>query len=80
MRLANLADMKLLEQAREQAQKLFEADPTLTAPENQRLAQKVKQFWASASDASWANTAFCKGGDESRNTEGSFCVTSLCNI
>ena len=52
MWLANLADMKLLEQAREQAQKLFEADPTLTAPENQRLAQKVKQFWASASDAS----------------------------
>ena len=52
VRLANLADMKLLEQAREQAQKLFEADPTLTAPDNQRLAQKVKQFWASASDAS----------------------------
>jgi len=31
---------------------LFEADPTLTAPDNQRLAQKVKQFWAAASDAS----------------------------
>jgi len=52
VRLANLADMKLLEQAREQAQKLFEADPTLTAPDNQRLAQKVRQFWATASDAS----------------------------
>jgi len=52
MRLASLADMKLLEQAREQAQKLFESDPTLSAPENQRLAQKVKQFWSTASDAS----------------------------
>jgi hypothetical protein len=42
----------LLEQTREQVQKLFEADPTLSAPEHQRLAQKVKQFWANASDAS----------------------------
>jgi ATP-dependent DNA helicase RecG len=50
VRLASLADMKLLEQAREQAQKLFEADPNLTAPDDQRLAQKVKQFWATASE------------------------------
>jgi len=52
VRLASLADVKLLEQAREQAQKLFESDPTLSAPDNQRLAQKVKQFWATASDVS----------------------------
>ncbi len=52
VRLANLADVKLLEHAREQAQRLFEADPALSAPEHELLAQKVQRFWASTSDAS----------------------------
>jgi ATP-dependent DNA helicase RecG len=54
LKVAQLADVKLLDMAREQAQKLFEADPALSAPEHQSLAQKVEQFWstAAASDAS----------------------------
>jgi ATP-dependent DNA helicase RecG len=52
VRLASLADMKLLELAREQAQRLFEADPTLSAPEHRPLAQKVSRFWAVATDVS----------------------------
>jgi len=52
LRVAKLADMRLLELAREQAQRLFGADPTLSAPEHRLLAQKVNRFWASTSDAS----------------------------
>jgi hypothetical protein len=44
--------MKLLELAREQAQRLFEADPTLSVPEHRLLAQKVARFWAGATDVS----------------------------
>ncbi len=52
LRVAKLADMRLLGLAREQAQRLFGADPTLSAPEHRLLAQKVNRFWASTSDAS----------------------------
>ncbi len=52
LKVAQLADVKLLDLAREQAQKLFEADPALSAPEHQLLAQKVNQFWSATSDAS----------------------------
>ena len=52
LRVAKLADVKLLDLAREQAQKLFEADPNLSAPEHRLLAQKVERFWAASSDAS----------------------------
>ena len=51
LRVAKLADIKLLELAREQAQRLFEADPSLTAPEYRLLAQKANRFWSSTSDA-----------------------------
>jgi len=52
LRVAKLADVKLLDLAREQAQKLFESDPALSASEHRLLAQKVEQFWSAASDAS----------------------------
>jgi len=52
LRVAQLADVKLLNLAREQAQKLFEADPTLSAPEHRLLAQKVERFWSGVGDAS----------------------------
>jgi ATP-dependent DNA helicase RecG len=52
LRVAKLADVKLLDLAREQAHKLFEADPNLSAPEHRLLAQKVERFWAASSDAS----------------------------
>lgn len=52
LRVAKLADARLLELAREQAQRLFETDPNLTTPEHRLLAQKVNRFWSGASDAS----------------------------
>jgi ATP-dependent DNA helicase RecG len=52
LRVARLADVKLLELAREQAQKLFESDPALSEPEHRLLAQKVERFWAATSGAS----------------------------
>jgi ATP-dependent DNA helicase RecG len=52
LRVAKLADIKLLDAAREEAQKLFEADPALNVPEHRLLAQKVVRFWAATSDAS----------------------------
>jgi len=53
LKVARLADIKLLDMARVQAQKLFESDrPERTGASS--LAQKVNQFWsvAAASDAS----------------------------
>jgi ATP-dependent DNA helicase RecG len=52
LRVAKLADTKLLVLAREQVECLLKADPNLSAPEHRLLAQKVNRFWSSASDAS----------------------------
>jgi ATP-dependent DNA helicase RecG len=52
LKAAQLADIKLLDMAREQAQKLFESDPALSAPEHRLLAQRVNQFWSPTNDIS----------------------------
>jgi len=52
VRVAKLADTKLLEVARKQSHKLFEVDPPLSSPEHRLLAQRVERFWAATSDAS----------------------------
>ncbi len=46
LRLANLTDVRLIENARRHAQTIFEADPDLKIPEHQLLAQSVKRFWS----------------------------------
>ena len=46
LRLANLTDVHLIEQARHTAQTIFEADPDLKAPEHQLLSQSLKRFWS----------------------------------
>jgi ATP-dependent DNA helicase RecG len=46
LRMANLTDVHLIEQARRTAQELFDADPDLKAPEHQLLSQSMKQFWS----------------------------------
>jgi ATP-dependent DNA helicase RecG len=46
LRMANLTDVHLIEQARRTAQELFDADPDLKAPEHQLLSQSLKQFWS----------------------------------
>ncbi|MCS7251203.1 MAG: ATP-dependent DNA helicase RecG [Anaerolineae bacterium] len=45
MRLADLTDLRLLEIAREAAERLAERDPDLKAPEHYRLAEAVSRFW-----------------------------------
>ncbi|MCB0007132.1 MAG: ATP-dependent DNA helicase RecG [Anaerolineales bacterium] len=52
LRLASLLDIRMLERAREEAQKIFAADPELAAPENAGLREKLDQFWAAANDSS----------------------------
>jgi len=52
LRLASLLDVKLLEEARHEAEKLFAADPLLENEENAGLQERVALFWASAGDMS----------------------------
>jgi ATP-dependent DNA helicase RecG len=46
LRLARLTDIHLIEKARREAQRLFESDPGLTAPEHQDLSVAVARFWS----------------------------------
>lgn len=52
LKVAQLTDVKLLEQARHAAQAIFERDPDLQAPENQLMKKGMQLFWHSASDLS----------------------------
>ncbi len=52
LKLVKLSDTKLLELARTEAQKIFETDPTLTAPEHKNLARQVNTFWQKVTDVS----------------------------
>jgi ATP-dependent DNA helicase RecG len=45
LRLARLSNVHILEQARTEAQALFEQDPTLSLPEHQALAEQISSFW-----------------------------------
>ncbi|MRS04051.1 DNA helicase RecG, partial [bacterium] len=47
LQLASITDIRLIEKARNQAEKLFVEDPSLVRPENQPLARKLSQFWQS---------------------------------
>jgi ATP-dependent DNA helicase RecG len=53
LKMASLTDLPLIEKARAQAQKLFEADPELRQPEDALLAESLQRYWGStASDVS----------------------------
>lgn len=52
LRLATLSNLRVLEQARAEAQLLFQEDPTLSKAEHKLLAEKVAQFWQSQGDLS----------------------------
>ena len=41
MKLASMSDVRLIEKARSEAQKLFESDPDLSHPENEMLKARV---------------------------------------
>jgi len=45
LKMASLTDLKLIENAREQAQALFERDPALTQPEHGLLVDAMARFW-----------------------------------
>jgi len=52
LRLAGLGDLKILEQARTEAQALLSEDPDLSKPEHRLLARRVTEFWRGEGDLS----------------------------
>jgi ATP-dependent DNA helicase RecG len=52
LRLANIADVRLLEVARSEAKRLFEEDPELDSPDLRLLVQQVDAFWSGEGDVS----------------------------
>jgi ATP-dependent DNA helicase RecG len=54
LKLVGIRDRDLLTLARNQAEKVIEADPTITSPENKLLSERVEAFWLrrAAGDAS----------------------------
>ena len=50
LRLASLSNVRVLEQARAEAQSLFEDDPALSKTEHQALAEQVTIFWQEVGD------------------------------
>jgi ATP-dependent DNA helicase RecG len=47
LKMASLADLRLLERVREAAGRLLETDPALQKPEHRLLARRVADLWAS---------------------------------
>ncbi len=45
LRMASLTDVRLIEKAREQAMKINDRDPDLSAPENAALRRTLQRFW-----------------------------------
>ena len=45
LQLASLTDVRLIEKARREAQKLFKYDPSLTLPDHQLLSTRLERFW-----------------------------------
>jgi ATP-dependent DNA helicase RecG len=52
LKVAQIGDTRVLEQARRAAQDLFGRDPTLAQPEHVALAERVQQFWGTSTDLS----------------------------
>ncbi|GAB4565174.1 MAG: ATP-dependent DNA helicase RecG [Anaerolineae bacterium] len=52
LHMAQLSDVRTLEAAREEAQRLFEKDPDLALPEHQALRSQVDAFWRGQGDLS----------------------------
>jgi ATP-dependent DNA helicase RecG len=52
LKLAEISDVETLEQARSEAELLFDQDPMLQAPDHRLLARKVDRFWSGRGDIS----------------------------
>jgi len=46
LKMASLTDLKLIENARREAQALFDRDPTLEQPEHTLLVEAMERFWS----------------------------------
>jgi ATP-dependent DNA helicase RecG len=52
LKMASLTDVPLIEKARKHAQKMFEVDAELKAPEHALLAEALNRFWGNKGDMS----------------------------
>jgi ATP-dependent DNA helicase RecG len=52
LRMASLSNVRILEQARTEAQTIFQEDPTLSLPQHRLLAEQVTRFWQAQGDLS----------------------------
>jgi ATP-dependent DNA helicase RecG len=52
LKVANLGDVKVLEDARREAQEIFARDPMLVQYEHKLLGERVRAFWSSEGDLS----------------------------
>jgi ATP-dependent DNA helicase RecG len=52
LRLASLSHTAILEQARTEAQAIFQEDPYLSKPEYRLLGEQVSRFWEETGDLS----------------------------
>ena len=52
LRLASLSNVKILEEARAEAQILFQQDPALSLPQHRQLAEQVANYWQDYGDMS----------------------------
>jgi ATP-dependent DNA helicase RecG len=52
LRMASLSNVRILEQARAEAQTIFQEDPTLSLPQHRLLAEQVTRFWQGQGDLS----------------------------
>jgi len=52
LQMVALADTRLLHEVRAVAEVLLQADPDLSQPENQSLAERVAEFWHDGGDLS----------------------------
>jgi len=46
LKMATIADLRLLERVREAANRLLEEDPDLQRPEHRLLARRVAEMWS----------------------------------
>ena len=54
LKMARLSDISLLELARNEANRIFQADNELTAPENRLLAAELNKVWKHDSSTEWS--------------------------
>jgi ATP-dependent DNA helicase RecG len=52
LKLASLLDMEMVTRAREEAEKMYQADPDLAEDQHELLREQVGRFWQDTADVS----------------------------